>query len=33
MDTGGPDLPAVSLEDLYKLAKELIKIEEDGKTI
>jgi hypothetical protein len=33
MDTGGLGLPAVSLEDLLKMAKELIKIEEDGKTI
>jgi len=33
MYTGRLNLPAVSLEDLLKMAKNLIKIEEDGKTI
>jgi len=33
MDTGGLNLPGVSLEDLVKEAKEQIKTDTDGKTI
>jgi hypothetical protein len=33
MDTGGLNLPAVSLEDLVKEAKEQIKKDTDGKTV
>jgi hypothetical protein len=33
MDTGGLNLPAVSLEDLLKMAKEMLKTDNDGKTV